>query len=53
MGHYQIVKFSKVFRIYKKMLDGQPYARVEQDKVFKTSLSNKEELGPIIVSAAK
>ena len=53
MGHYQIVKFGEVFRIYKKMLDGQPYARVEQDKVFKTPLSNKEELGPLIVSAAK
>jgi len=53
MGHYQIVKFGEVFRIYKKMLDGQTYARVEQDKVFKAPLSNKEELGPLIVSAAK
>jgi hypothetical protein len=35
------------------MLDGQPYVRVEQDKVFKVPLSNREELGPIIVSAAK
>jgi hypothetical protein len=31
MGHHQIVKFGEVFRIYKKMLDGQLYARVEQD----------------------
>jgi hypothetical protein len=53
MGHHQIVKFDEVFRVYKKMLDGQPYVRVEQDKVFKVPLSNREELGPIIVSAAK
>jgi hypothetical protein len=53
MGHYQIVKFGEVFRIYKKMLDGQPYARIEQDKVFKAPLSNKEVLGPLIISAAK
>jgi hypothetical protein len=53
MRHFQIVKFGEVFRIYRKLLGGQPYARVEQDKVFKTPLSNKEELGPIIVSAAK
>ena len=53
MGHYQIVKFGEVFRIYKKMLDGQLYARVEQDKVFKAHLSNKEEVGSIIVSATK
>lgn len=53
MGHYQIVKFGEVFRIYKKMLDGQLYVRVEQDMVFKAPISNKEELGPIIVSAAK
>src|SRR5215203_506733 len=53
MGHYQIVKFGEVFRIYKKMLDGQTYARVEQHKVYQAPLSNKEELGPIIVSAAK
>lgn len=51
--HHQIVKFGEVFRIYKKMLNGQLYVRVEQDKVFKTPLSNKEELGPLIVSAAK
>jgi Rieske Fe-S protein len=53
MRHFQIVKFGEVFRIYRKLLDGQPYARVEQDKVFKAPLSNKEELGPILVSAAK
>lgn len=53
MRHFQIVKFGEVFRIYRKLLGGHPYARVEQDKVFKTPLSNKEELGPIIVSAAK
>ena len=53
MRHFQIVKFSEVFRIYRKLLDGQTYARVEQDKVFKTPLSNKEELGSIIVSATK
>jgi hypothetical protein len=53
MRHFQIVKFGEVFRIYRKLLEGQPYARVEQDKVFKTPLSNKEELGPIIVSAAQ
>lgn len=53
MGHYQLVKFGQVFRIYKKMLDGQLYVSVEQDKVFKVPLSNKEELGPVIVSAAK
>jgi len=53
MRHFQIVKFGEVFRIYRKLLEGQPYARVEQDKVFKTPLSNKEELGPLIVSAVK
>jgi hypothetical protein len=53
MGHHQIVKFGEVFRVYKKMLDGQPYVRVEQDKVFKTPLLNREELRRIIVSAAK
>jgi hypothetical protein len=53
MGHHQIVKFGDVFRVYRKMLDDQLYARVEQDKVFKAPLSNKEELGPLIVSAAK
>jgi hypothetical protein len=53
MGHHQIVKFGEVFRVYKKMLDGQLYVRVEQDKVFKTTLSNREELGGIIVSTAK
>jgi hypothetical protein len=51
--HHQIIKFGEVFRVYKKMLDGQSYVRVEQDKVFKVPLSNREELGRIIVSAAK
>src|SRR5215211_3836955 len=53
MRHFQIVKFGEVFRIYRKMLDGELYARIEQDKVFNAPLSNKEELGSLIISAAK
>ena len=53
MGHHQIVKFGEVFRIYRKMLNGQLYVRVEQDKVFKAPLSNREQLGPVIISACQ